>query len=437
MRPWSRWTGLALAALAVAACEGASAPPLPGKRISVLTLERTLEPDPSIARDAVRLPKPFANPDWPQAAGYPNHAMHHLAAPGNLALLWRRAAGTGSASERRLLASPVVAGGRIYVLDSRVQVSAIDAENGRAYWHRPLAPKEEDDEAGYGGGVAVVGEVLYATTGFGEVWAIAAGNGAVLWRNKIGVPFRAAPTVVGDRVFAVSLDNQTHALSTEDGRVLWTHTGVAEDAGLLGISAPAFDAGLVVVPYSSGEVFALRAENGRVAWSDSLLPQGKSNQAESLASITGKPVIDRGRVIAISHGGQMASYDLRTGAQIWDQQLGGSQTPWVAGDYVYVITNDGEVVCLRRSDGRLRWATPLARWLDDKKKSLPIVWYGPLLAGDRLLAVSSRGVALSISPYTGEVLGQVILPDGIAVPPILANGTMYLVTRDAEVLAYR
>jgi outer membrane protein assembly factor BamB len=133
----------------------------------------------------------------------------------------------------------------------------------------------------------------------------------------------------------------------------------------------------------------------------------------------------------------MVAMDLRSGTQIWDQQIGGIETPWIAGDYLFVLSNDGEIVCLRRTDGRIRWATPLARWLDPEKRQDIIVWMGPVLLSDRLVVVSSRGVALSVSPYTGEPLGQITLPDGVAVAPVVANGAMYLLTQDAELLAFR
>jgi len=431
------WALGAVAVFGLAACEGAAPPPLPGKRVSVLSFERSLEPDPAVVQVAVRLPRPFLNPAWPQAGGYPNKAMHHLEASGDLRLLWRVDAGVGSGEERRLLATPVVADGIIYTLDAAARIRAFDAGNGARLWQIQTAPPEKDDEVGFGGGLAVEDGILFVATGFGEVAAYDAKNGALLWRNRIGIPFRAAPLAVGGRVYVISVDNQTHALGAQDGRVQWVHSGIAEDAGLLATSAPAFEAGVVVAPYSSGEIFALRPDSGRPAWGDSLAPRGRGNSVETLAAIAGKPVLDRGRVYAIGNGGQMVAMDLRSGTQIWDQQLGGIETPWIAGDYLFVVTNDGEIVCLRRTDGRIRWATPLARWLDPAKRQDIIVWMGPVLLSDRLIVVSSRGIALSISPYTGEPIGQITLPDGVAVAPVVANGMMYLMTAGAELLAFR
>ena len=62
---------------------------LTGQRLSVISLERQLEPDPGSDLLTVRLPPPYVNEDWPQPGGYPHHAMHHLAADDVLSVAWR------------------------------------------------------------------------------------------------------------------------------------------------------------------------------------------------------------------------------------------------------------------------------------------------------------------------------------------------------------
>ena len=105
-------------------------------------------------------------------------------------------------------------------------------------------------------------------------------------------------------------------------------------------------------------------------------------------------MIDRGRVFAVSHSGRMAAIDLRTGDRVWEQQIASSHGPWVVGDYVFVLANDNEAVCLTRKEGKVRWVRQLPRFEDEKKKSDPIFWAGPVLGGNRLIVLSSTGEAL-------------------------------------------
>jgi outer membrane protein assembly factor BamB len=123
--------------------------------------------------------------------------------------------------------------------------------------------------------------------------------------------------------------------------------------------------------------------------------------------------------------------------RVWDQRISGDQTPWVAGDVVYAVTTDNDLVCLNARDGRVRWVRALPRWEDEKRKRDPITWAGPVLAGDRLVLAGSNEVALSVSPYTGDLLGQSELPDGVLIPPAVANRTLYFLTDDGDLIAYR
>lgn len=415
---------------------GSEAPPLPGERLAVLDLERTLTPDPRIAGLEVRLPRPAVNPHWPQAGGYASHSMQHLGLRDGIRPIWTIDVGSDAGAKTRILSSPVVASGLLFAMDARTNVAAYSAGDGKPQWRRSLRAKGEESGE-FGGGLAYSGTMLYVATGYGEVLAINPGTGNTVWKQSIGLPIRAEPTVSSGLVFVVSYDNQLFALSTEDGRVVWNHVGIAEVAGLIGAANPAAAAGVVVAPYSSGELFALRAENGRMIWSDSLQRRRRIAGVSDLGDINGRPVIDRGIVYAISHAGRMVAIDLRTGERLWDQDLAGVQTPWVVGDFIFLITVDNQLVCLSRREGRIRWVTPLARFEDVEDKENPIQWYGPVLAGDRLLLVSSHGRAVAVSPYTGRVLGQEKLDNGAVVAPVVANGMLYIMDEDAIITAWR
>lgn len=410
---------------------------LPGKRLSVMELGANLEVDPGIAGELVILPKPYTNDAWPQPGGTPDNANYHLAAPGALARVWSVGAGAGSDGAAQLTASPIVAGGKIFVLDAEATVRAFDQKTGKKLWEAELVPEDEDADEGRGGGIAFDGGKIFAVTGFGTANAIDADSGAVVWTQTIGEPFRSAPTANGGRVFAITADNQTIALAQETGEVLWRHRGIVESAGILGSSSPAVAGSIVIVPYSSGELVALRVANGTPVWSDSLTRTGTITSLSELNDIAGRPVIDRDRVFAISHSGRMVSIDLRTGERAWTRDIGGVQTPWVAGDYLFLVTNSQELLAISRRDGRIRWITPMPRWEDPEDKEDPIVWSGPVLVSDRLVIVSSVGDAVSVSPYTGEIMGRIDLPDGTLIAPIVADETLYVLTNDAELIALK
>ncbi len=435
-----RVLALVAAALLLSACGawlgGKEALPLPGERISIMLFQRDLTPDPRIADLDIHLPKPELNSDWPQSGGYPDHAMHHLKVATNITEVWRVDVGAGSGGDRRLLSAPVVADGTVYAVDVNFVVSAYDASDGARRWRfDPEVPK--NDREAFGGGVAHDGGRIFLTTGFAMIFAIDAANGQEIWRRATSGPIRAAPTATGGRIYVITIDNEITAYNAANGETLWSHAGFAEAAGLLGGASPAVSGSTVVAPYSSGEIYALRVENGRVIWFDNLAALRRLDQISSLTDIRGRPVIDRGLVFAISHSGRMVAIDQRTGGRAWDRNIGGVEMPWVAGDFIFLITNDSELVGLTRRGGRVRWIRPLPRFEDAKNREDLIHWSGPVLVSDRLVVVGSYGEALSISPYTGEILGRVKLPAGTSLAPIVAGGTLYIITDKAQLIALR
>jgi outer membrane protein assembly factor BamB len=376
------------------------------------------------------------NADWPQAGGYPSHAMQHLGLDGALKELWSADIGEGRSRYGAVLSQPVVAGGLLFALDARDVVVALDTKTGHERWRNDVKPDDELAHA-YGGGLAVAGERLYVTTGYGQVLALEAANGKEIWRQQVTAPLRGAPTVADGRVFAVTVENELAVLSADDGHRLWTHNAIPETAGLLGAASPAVEGNVVVVPFTSGEIVGLLTENGRQLWADNLAVARPLGALSTLADIRGRPVIDRGRVFAVSHSGRMVAIDLRTGDRVWEQDIGGTHGPWVAGDYIYVLSNDVDLLCLTREDGRVRWSRELPRYEDTKRKEEPLRWAGPVLAGDRLIVIASDGVAVSISPYTGKPLGRVAFPGGVSLDPIVANDMLFVLTNDAGLIALK
>lgn len=431
---------------------------LEGERISILGMDKLLEADPRVADTEVIIPKPYVNADWPQPGGYADHAMHHLALPEDLNPAWNADGGKGMSKNTRVLADPIIDGKYAYVLDAQAGITALDIESGSRVWRTVLELTGETDfefsiwppsipfvnsgqveqpDASFGGGIAFENGRIFVSSGYGFVAALDAATGKELWRTKVHVPIRTAPTANGGRVFAATQDNQLYALAADDGRVLWTYQGLVESAGVLASAAPAVAGDTVVAPFTSGELVALRVENGRSAWSDMLTKTGRVTPISELSDIAGRPVIDRGRVFAISHSGNMVSIDLRTGERVWTRNVAGVQTPWVAGEFIFLITLDAEITALSRRDGRVRWVTQLRRFRDQEEGEGRVEWSGPVLAGDRLFAVSNMGQLISVSPFTGEVLGYVKIPSGTYVAPIVAGQSLYVLTQDAQLIAYR
>jgi outer membrane protein assembly factor BamB len=398
---------------------------LPGERISVLKAQKGFEVDNAVAKKPVVLPQPKRNVDWSQPGGVASNAPGHLEFGGGLGAVWRADIGSGSSDEGRLTASPIVYQGKIYTLDVEGVVTAFSTSGGSRLWRVSLAPDSESGDEGFGGGIAALDGRLFVTTGFGIVVALNAGSGTVEWTRKIGVPLRSSPTVMNGKLFFVSSESKLYCLSTVDGVELWTYRGLPESATLLSNVSPAISGDTVVVPYPSGEVIAYNISAGRPVWVDSL---SRTRGGSSLAGLSdpARPAIYRGVVYAVGHSGRMFATAQKTGERIWTKRIHGVQTPWPAGDLVFVVDVNGVLMALTRKEGKVRWLTELPQ---------ASRWSGPVLAGGRLWLASADGIMVSVDAKTGNIVSKRDLDQPIFIAPIVAAGRMYVLTDKARLLA--
>jgi outer membrane protein assembly factor BamB len=432
---------VAMAALvALGACGifkgGDKKTPVLGQRVPILASETSIVADRTIAEVQVVLPAPEANAAWNQPGGNAAKVMGHLALSEMPARAWS-AKISGTSGRTRLGAAPVVANGTLFVMDTEGAVHAFDATSGARRWELSTVKGEENRRAAFGGGVSVDGGRVYATNGLGDVVAIDAAAGSEVWRKKPGGPLRGAPTVANDNLYVVSQDNQLFALTQADGNVTWTQSGTLESQGVFGVAAPASAQGTVVAGFSSGELNAYRYENGRTLWSDTLSSSTISTSVSSLADIDAEPVIDQGRVYAVGQGGRMAAVELASGQRLWEQNIAGISTPWIAGEWLFVVTDDARLVCIARGSGKIRWISQLRAFRNEEDKKGPITWVGPILAGNRLWLANSRGELVSASPTDGSVGPAMEGGDAVSLSPVVANGMLYVLTDKGEITAYR
>ncbi|HET9459427.1 MAG TPA: PQQ-binding-like beta-propeller repeat protein [Sphingomicrobium sp.] len=433
---------LVAGALAVSGCslfKRGSRPstPIVGERISVLASETDVEVDSATASLPMTLPAPVANSEWAQRGGNASKSMGHVELGTALGQAWEVSIGRGTTLSARLGAGPVVADGRVYTIDTTATVRAFDARTGRQAWATQFGTERGNEPSLFGGGLAYGNGRVYATNGLGFVAALDAGNGGIAWQVRPGGPLRGAPTIAGDALYVMSQDNQIYSLKTADGTTNWSQAAALEIAGVFGVASPAFAQGTIVAGFSSGELNAYRYENGRIVWQDALARTSIRTSVSSLADINADPVIDSGQVIAIGQGGRMVALELISGQRMWELNIAGISTPWVAGDWVFVVTDDAKVLAIARATGKIRWITQLPQFRSEKSKSGLISYVGPVLAGGRLIVAGSNGSLINIDPVGGSVQSQTSIKAPITLPFAVANSTLYVLDDDGRLRAFR
>lgn len=406
-------------------------------RISILAFEQQLTPDPSLAARTITPPSPTTVVDWSQPGGTADNSPPHSAGGVALERAWTANLGAGSDDGVQIAAPPVIADGRLYFLDADHRVHAVDAANGDRVWTESVRGDSRRDRHARPGGVAASGGRVFVTTGFGYIVALDAANGQEVWRTQAGAPFHSAPTVLGGRVYAITNDSELIAYDAGTGAAQWNYQAIAETARILSAPSVAADADSVVAPFSSGEIVALLSANGRRLWSDALSRSGQLTSLSAINDIAGRPVVDNGVVFAVSHSGVLAAIDQRSGQRIWARAFASTQTPWIGGEVLYGVSVDGELAAFDRATGNIYWVRQLRRYRDEGDREGRVAWTGPIMIGGRLVLASSLGEVVAVSPQNGEVVANADVGQPVFIPPIAANGQIYVVTDKARLVVLR
>jgi outer membrane protein assembly factor BamB len=403
-------------------------------RIAVIALNDQLKVSDTLKGQEFFLPPPAPQDQWPVPGGTLEQSVENVQAAPAFRIEWKHSIGLGSSRRHHITAPPIAFGGRIFVMDGGSTVSAHDARTGATIWHVNIMPRSKRDHEAWGGGIAYADGKIYASSGFQEVVQIDAGTGAIGWRSRTEAPLHAAPTVADGRVFVVDVNDEAFAFDAASGQQIWTYQALTEPARMIGASSSAVENDTVVTSFASGELVALRAANGNELWNAALARVSRTNALSEIRDIAGRPIIYKSDVFAVSHANVFAAVDLRTGSVRWTLPVSATTTPWAAGDVVYVVDQSGQVICVSRDSGQVYWIRDLNEGV--KRKHRPR-WSSPLLANDRLITLSSNGLAVALNPKTGVTETTLRLGAEAAMGPIAVGGTIYTVTENGELVAIR
>lgn len=386
----------------------------------------------------ISLPVAVANADWTHRNGGPTHAVSHPTLSTALTPLFSSDIGTGDTRRLRITADPVVTAGRIFTLDARSQVVATSTA-GETLWTRTVIPATDNPSDASGGGLAVAGDVVLATTGFGEVVALDTATGGEIWRQDVEAPGTSAPTIVGDLAYVVARDGRAWALELGSGRIRWTLTSTPPTSNFSGGAGAAVNGEFAIFPFPSGEVLAAFPEGGLRRWSTVVTGQRPGQAASNISDIAGDPVIDGDRVYVGNVSGRIVALNINNGDRIWTATEGAVGPVWPAGGSVFLVNDLGELVRLDAADGTPVWRVELPGFEESRegRQKTRFAHYGPIVAGGRLIVASSDGLIRQFDPTSGALVGTIDIAGGAASNPIVANGVLYVVSKRGQLVAFR
>ncbi|MDR2412182.1 MAG: PQQ-binding-like beta-propeller repeat protein [Holosporales bacterium] len=367
---------------------------------------------------------------WQQPGYNAAHILPSIVGPKDFRKDWETSLSYGEDRTWKISADPLLADNRLFVLDAGGILFALQTETGAILWKTSLTPC--GCEGNLNGGMAYADGILYIATTFSEIIACEGATGRLLWRRALESPAAGGLTIAEGRLFVVLSNNTVEVRNLKTGAPLWTHKGLIEDAKMIGNAACAVDQGVVLVPYASGELFALHAETGSVLWEYNLTKIASSEVLRLFPHIRALPVLFEGTAYALGYSGLMVAIDLRTGKKRWEYEIGGTEPPCVTKSGLALISTEGSCVCFGQ-EGQVLWSTVLP----ESEGRFPALWRGPFLINGQLMASHSDGTFVFLSPEDGHILRQILLEDPVVVRPLIAQRKLFIVTQNGRVQAYR
>ena len=387
---------------------------------------------------AIGLPAAQANADWAQRGGNARHASGHGVLSAAPQRVFSVNVGAANSKGNRVSAAPVVSGGRVFTMDAKSQVAAVSTA-GALQWSTDLTADFDRGGNVSGGGLAAAGNRVFAATGYGELVALDAGSGAVVWRQRVDSPVTGAPMVDGDTVYVVGRDGAGWAVDAGNGKVRWTVPGTPSPNGFVSGAAPAIAGDVVLFPFASGELAAARRDTGERVWVAGLTGQRLGRAYAAAGDVTGDPVIVGSVAYVGTAAGRMAAMDVDTGERLWSVGEGALNPALVVGGSVFVVNDENRLVRLDAASGEVIWAVDMPYWTTEKvrKRQAIVAQFGPVLAGGRLVVVGSDGQMRLFSPTDGALVGRADIPGGAASSVALAGGVLYVVGGNGQLHAFR
>ena len=417
---------------------------LPGERLGVREVLQDGQAAETTATEnatvAANLPAASNNANWPQSHVSPSARTTHAALSSNLTPVWSTSIGQGDKRRARIITDPVVADGRIFTIDSAGRVTATSTA-GETLWSYSLVPLRDDASESLAGGLAVDNGRLYVTSGFGTVSALDASTGREIWTQRVQATATGAPTVFGGLVYVIAGDSTAWAIETEDGRVRWQSDGLGDVGNVAGAAPPAVNNTHVVFAFGSGAVQGAFRQGGLNLWSADIVGARRGFAISLVDDITGYPVIDGTNVYAGNHSGRVVALNVNSGERLWTARHGAMDPVWPAGNSVYFVSDLNELVRLDATTGEQIWAVDLPGYepvrRPQRRRDAAFANHGPVLAGGRLIVASSDGFLRSFDPASGELVSQTEIRGGATTRPVVANGTLYVVSTNGVLHAYR
>lgn len=340
--------------------------------------------------------------------------------------------------------APAVAYGKVFAASRDGIVVAIDQETGKKIWEQDFANYENYSfkkamlwysnravSAKISGGLSVAYQSVYFGTEDGYVYALEEATGELKWKVGVKGEVISAPAVDAGVVLVNTTSGHLIALNPENGEQKWVTESDVPPLTLRGVSAPAADSGGALIGTPSGKLKVSILETGMVAWETQIASPSGATELERIVDIDVKPLVFGGNVFVVSYNGTLSAVELRTGQVIWTREYGSYRNISIDGNRLFVVDNSSNIFAIDRRSG-------VELWSNVGLKDRNVTSATP--HGDYVVVGDMFGFIHWFTQDEGKLVAQLAVGDddedeAIFTGPISAENILYVQTRDGKIAA--
>tara|TARA_Y100000590_G_C14822383_1_gene676870 strand:- start:17 stop:496 length:480 start_codon:yes stop_codon:yes gene_type:complete len=149
--------------------------------------------------------------------------------------------------------------------------------------------------------------------------------------------------------------------------------------------------------------------------------------------ISSEVVIDNEDII-FSSLSSMFSYKLENGYVNWEKKINSKGTPIVVGKNVFFVTDNGYFVIMNKNNGNIISSNNILKALKKKKRNTKVI--GFIMGSGKIYSVTLNGYLIVSSALSGQVEYYSKVADSIISPPVINNGSLFILTKKPRIIGF-
>ena len=330
----------------------------------------------------------------------------------------------------KIISSPLVFENNIIFSDNNGTIFNIN-QNGEINWKKNIYKKIYKKV--YKNLVfAIYQNNIYVADNIGFIYSIGLNNGKLVWIKNHGIPIKSNIKIYKNKIFLINQDNRILCFNTENGSKIWDIRSVPSFIKLQNFLSSAISKqGDVIAINSSGDLFKVNANNGKIDWSLNTL---ESTLAHATDFFKSSEIVIIDDNIIVSSKSSLFSYNLNTGYTNWKQEVSSIGAPIIDGKNIFILTDNGYFVIIDKDTGILISSTNILKILKKRKQETKIT--GFIMGSGKIYSVTSNGYLIVSSPVSGKVEYFKKIGDPVTSAPIINNGKLYILTKNSRIYGF-